>query len=91
MKSHNDRSRDSDSIHSTTIAMSGAGGEVAGVIAGAAVSMDGEGATPPGAKDEDGVEAERVATVGEGVDFAEEAAGVNLVGEVASLAPRFRR
>ena len=50
--------------------------------------MDGEGAKPCGARDEDSVEAERVAPVAEGADFGEEADG-DLVSEEASAAPRF--
>ena len=41
-----------------------ASGEVVSVIAGGEVPMGGEGATPPGARDEDDVEAETVVTVG---------------------------
>ena len=40
-----------------------ASGEVVGAIAGGEVPMGGEGATPPKARDEDNVEAERVAIV----------------------------
>src|SRR5574339_249543 len=67
-------------------AVGGAGGEVAGAKAGGEVPVEGEGAAPDGARDEDGVEAGGVATVGGGADFGEEAGG-DLVGEEAGAAP----
>ena len=54
-------------------------------IASGEVPMNREGATPLGVKEEDSVEARRVAIVDEGTDFGEEAGG-NLVGEEVSAA-----
>ena len=65
-----------------------ASGEVPDTIVGGEVLMDGEGTTSLGVRDEDSVEAGRVATVGEGADFCEEVDD-NLVGEEASAAPEF--
>ena len=65
-------------------AVGGAGGEVVSTIAGGKISMDGEGATPPRVRDEDGVEAGKVTTVGEGANFGE--ADGDFVGEEASVA-----
>ena len=63
-----------------------AGGEAVGAIVGGEVPMDREGVTSPGVKDEDGVEARRVAIVGKGADFGKEV-GSDLVGEEASVRP----
>lgn len=63
-------------------AVGGAGGEEAGAIAGGEVMVEGEGAKPDGARDEDG----GVATAGGGADLGEETGG-DLVGEEAGAAP----
>ena len=70
----------------------GASGKDAGTIAGGEVPMDEERETrpPPRERDEDSVEGERFATVGEGVNFGNEP-GDDLVGEETSAKPRFRR
>ena len=66
----------------------GAGGEVANTIAGGELPMDGKGAMPPRAWDEDSVEVIRVATVGKGVNFDKEV-GDDLVCKEACTTSEF--
>ena len=77
-------------VEASNRAVGEAGREVVGAIACCEVPMDEVGVMPPGARDEDGVEAIRVATVSEGANFGEEASG-NLVGEEAGVVLGFRR
>ena len=69
-------------------AVGGASGEVASAIPGGEFPMAGERAMPPRARDENGVEARRVTTMGEGVGFGKEASR-NLVGEEGNAGPGF--
>ena len=92
MKSHNDRSRDNDFVHSTTIDRTGdqrrSSRRSRWRSSSSEAPMDKEGATPSGVRGKDSVEAGRIAIVGEGANFGEEASD-NLVGEEDSVAPEF--